>query len=156
MRHPADLRSLDSAIAVRFQTAEIVMQEPLHHPTTIRLFRSRSFFPRVWKTWTNRLLILTGRNPGLAEVGSGAIHPDLLTIRSGRRSERYPLLAQIRTCLHNDPELMTSVIGFALSSHAMLTAIVRKIDGCEAHVFGKFDRLVRSGTVELSIRLCAD
>ena len=27
---------------------------------------------------------------------------------------------------YNDPELMTSVISFGLSSHAMLTAIVRK------------------------------
>jgi hypothetical protein len=44
----------------------------------------------------------------------------------GRRSEGCPQLAQIRNCLHNDPELMTSVISFALSSHAMLLAIVRK------------------------------
>ena len=41
---------------------------------------------------------------------------------NGQTSEPYPQLAQIRNCLHNEPELITSVISFALSSHAMLTA----------------------------------
>lgn len=46
--------------------------------------------------------------------------------------------------VYNDPELMTSVISFALSPHAMLTAVVPKNE-CNAHVFGEFERLVRNG-----------
>jgi hypothetical protein len=46
---------------------------------------------------------------------------------------------------YNGPELITSVISFALSSHAMLTAVVPK-NGSKAHAFGEFERLVRSGT----------
>jgi hypothetical protein len=45
------------------------MQEPLHQPRTTRLFARDLSFRAFWKTWTSRLLILTGRNPGLAEVG---------------------------------------------------------------------------------------
>jgi hypothetical protein len=61
----------------------------------------------------------------------------------GRRSERHPNSPKAEPA-YNGTELMTSVISCALSSHAMLTAVVPK-NGRKAHVLGEFERLVRSG-----------
>jgi hypothetical protein len=50
-------------------------------------------------------------------------------LRSGKKKIKRNSNVSVH-CSHNGPELMTSVISFALSSHAMLTARTQ-INGCE-------------------------
>jgi len=58
--------------------AEILMQEPLHQPTTTRLFRSRSFFPRVLENVDEPFANLDRKKPW---VGRGRSTPVLSAYR---------------------------------------------------------------------------